>query len=675
MARDLENKREFQLAGGHIIPTRPFDARTPEELARQVENLHNLYLDHYCGIWEWKPSGDSVVTGEFWDQFGAADSVLEQLLCGDSPALVHHEDLSAVQAAWSALVGKQRRMDLTARAFDREGNLCWVRMWGRCALESGEKVFAGGCEDVTPQAAEQNYWRLQAEKISSAITAVGDGLWEWDIPSGRLIWSVGCFEALGYTGENMPEQPDAEFLRQHLDAEQFARIEQAVQDNAQNKRPFVVEFQVRHLSGRLLWYRARAHLRLDENGQPERITGTTQDITSTRQSQLLRQSERESRLAHTQATLLSSLGHELKTPLNAILGYSQLFDHDQKLTPEQREQIFEIRRAGKHLLHLVDDVMDLARIDVEELATAVTAVNPAQLIRESAALLVPLAEARKVTLEFDEAEWRQAYVGADPVRLKQIVVNLVGNAVKYNVPGGRVAISLSLQAKRVLRLSVMDTGIGIPTELRDKVFEPFNRLGAEAGDVEGTGIGLAITRRLTEGMGGSIDFESHPGQGSVFWVDFPLVDAPPETAARAPGVERVVRLPACRLLYVDDKPANARLLERLFRRFPQAELECVSDAVEALFVARTRPPDVLLLDTSAPGMSTESLLEILNADECTRGIPVVALGALAQQHDGQFAAQLGRPIEMPLLVSVLARCLAPAASPATVVAAEEESVV
>ena len=238
---------------------------------------------------------------------------------------------------------------------------------------------------------------------------------------------------------------------------------------------------------------------------------------------------------------LASMSHELRTPLNAILGFSQLFRMDDTLGAEAKEHAGEIERAGRHLLALVNDLIDLARIEAGRLKVSQTPLSVPVILADSLAMVAPIAHKQGIGLLTDISMNRDVtgedvvadaapMVHADHVRLRQIVINLLSNAIKYNRPGGTVRLAYEVRNQRV-RINVADTGLGIPDELKSRVFSAFDRLGAEGGRVEGAGIGLVITRRIVEAMGGEIGFESTEGKGSTFWVEFPLADEVPDTVS------------------------------------------------------------------------------------------------------------------------------------------------
>lgn len=505
-----------------------------------------------------------------------------------------------------------------------------------------------------PDSAQPTY----LQRLLQALADIGDGLWEWDLRSDEIILDRVCWAILGFEFSQVDTEggsPFAQWKKRTL-PEDLPRVEQALEDHVRERLPLDVEFRLWHRDGGIVWVRSRGHVQRNRDGEPQRVLGVLQDITGSREALARAEHElsRQRRENDNRADLLFSLSHELRTPLNAILGYSQLVELDQSLNPDQRQRLGEIRHAGQHLLHLVGDVLELARIDSNRLAPSMEPMQPAAVVEDCTRLLEPLAETRRVNLIFEPLGWESAYICADPVRFKQVVLNLAGNAVKYNYEGGRVVINFAPQAEGWLRLSILDTGRGIPNEKRIEVFEPFNRLGEEKGQIEGTGVGLAIAKRLTEAMGGRIDFDSHEGQGSIFWIEFPLIDAPVEVMQLSAQPAATLYLPPCRLLQVDSRPSGVNRLKGLLSGFPQVRHLAAADAVEAIFTARTRNPDIVLFDAALPGMSGAEMAHILREDPLTAGIRFVAVGECSGE---ACDAALPASFDLAQLCQVVEKCM------------------
>ena len=371
---------------------------------------------------------------------------------------------------------------------------------------------------------------------------------------------------------------------------------------------------------------------------------------------------------------LSSMSHELRTPMNAVLGYAQLLEMDQALNENQKEQLHSISQAGNHLLALINDVLDLARIESGRLEVSMDRVSLAELLSECESLISSMAKEREVSLEFRLDNVRHLRVRADFTRLRQVILNLLSNAIKYNHAGGKVDVWCEQSEERV-RILVQDTGRGIPKKNFDKVFEPFNRLGAEMSSIEGTGIGLVITKRLVETMDGRIGFESVPDKGSIFWVEMKTtIEADPKQAPKIeesmpsrPAADSNLKAEALSgiVLYVEDNPLNQDLVSKILSRHrPGVELLMSPNAEEALAILKNRHPNLILLDISLPGMDGYQLLETLRTKEDRWHTPVIALTADAMNESMErglsagFDAYLTKPLDINEFLRLLDSSLA-----------------
>ena len=371
---------------------------------------------------------------------------------------------------------------------------------------------------------------------------------------------------------------------------------------------------------------------------------------------------------------LSSMSHELRTPLNAILGFAQLMESDPTpQTAAQKDSTGQILQAGWYLLDLINEILDLALIESGRLLLSQEPMALDEVLRDCQAMIEPLANKYRVTLSFCHFD-APCYVHADRTRVKQVLINLLSNAIKYNHAGGAVVVECSVQSDQRVRISVKDTGQGLEPDQLARLFEPFNRLGQENGSEEGTGIGLVMTKRLVELMGGVIGVASTDGKGSVFWVELSraaeptLAANPDETLANLPTL--IPHDPALRcVLCVEDNPANLRLIEQLVARRPHTRLLSAGDATVGIELARAHQPEVILMDINLPGISGIRALAILRQDPLTRHIPVVAVSANAMPRDirkgldAGFFGYLTKPIKVNEFMEVLDLALAHALNP------------
>lgn len=360
---------------------------------------------------------------------------------------------------------------------------------------------------------------------------------------------------------------------------------------------------------------------------------------------------------------VSRMSHELRTPLNVILGFGQLLQLDE-LRPDQEEALGHILSAGTHLLDLINDALDISRVESGRVSLSLEPVDLAIFCRETMQLLAPLATASSVRLEGPGLEPNEHWVTADRQRLKQILLNLVSNAIKYNHQGGSVTISCAMTEKGASRCAVADNGPGIPPEKLDRMFTPFDRLGAEGSGIEGTGLGLALTKRLVEAMGGIIGFESGNSGGATFWIDLLPAERPGSVDAGhpAPAIAPTPG-PSGRkvIVYIEDSLANVELIESLLARWNNVTVIPAMQGRMGLDLARQHRPNLVILDLNLPDVSGEDVLRELKSDQTTSSIPVVIVSADAnpQQVDRLKAAgavaYFTKPFNVPELLDTLAR--------------------
>jgi PAS domain S-box-containing protein len=361
---------------------------------------------------------------------------------------------------------------------------------------------------------------------------------------------------------------------------------------------------------------------------------------------------------------ISSMSHELRTPLNAILGFAQLVESGIPApTAAQKRSLDQILKAGWYLLELINEVLDLALIESGKVTLSREPLSLAEVMLECRAMIEPQAQRRGIGMTFPGFA-APLFVNADRVRLKQVLINLLFNAIKYNRPGGTVAVECVARDADTVRLSVRDTGPGLSAEQVAQLFQPFNRLDKGAGAEEGTGIGLVVTKRLVELMGGVIGVDSTPSVGSAFWVELRRCAAPKlvatqtdHAAASRPPVPDGA--PVRTLLYVEDNPANLELVEQLIARRPDLRLLCAGDGELGVEFARAHRPDLILMDINLPGMGGIEAMQILRADPLTAHIPILALSANAVPHDiargleAGFFDYLTKPIRVDRFMEAL----------------------
>lgn len=428
--------------------------------------------------------------------------------------------------------------------------------------------------------------------------------------------------------------------------------------NTGGKRHCLV--QVSDMSHTALRERALRH-------QAIRLAQVVEDLKAARDA------AHQANLAKSQ--FITNMSHELRTPLNSVIGFAQLLQLQETgdMGAESREFIGYIRDAGEQLLKMVADILDLSRLEIDRLLVTVEPVEVERFLTSCIKSFRPQAQARGIILEQMPFSHPGTQMQADPVRLAQIMSNLLSNAIKYNVDGGRVIVMAEVTPAQCVRITVTDTGPGVPLEREHELFQSFNRLGAEYTEIPGAGIGLTLSRNLARLLGGDVGYSRAPEQGAVFWVDVPVTHRParasshdaPRHPTSATGND-LAHLAPFTLLYVDNNLVNIRLLEALFATIPQGRLITARSAEEALRLAHILHPRVIVLDVDMPRGSGLAALERLHTAPETQAIPVVALStrtAPEDMEDGRatgFCCWLTRPLDMTVLMETLAQIMAPA---------------
>ncbi|HXQ60532.1 MAG TPA: PAS domain S-box protein [Acidimicrobiales bacterium] len=423
-----------------------------------------------------------------------------------------------------------------------------------------------------------------------------------------------------------------------------------------------LRFRARHAEGHWVTLDSRAQTIVGEDGRAVGALVMSRDVSEDLvfEAELLTAVGVAERASRAKSEFLSRMSHELRTPLNSVLGFAQLLDMDD-LSEQQEKAVDHILRAGRHLLNLIDEVLDIARIEAGHLDLSVEPVLVLDVLGDAVDLTQPLAEHRQVALVVDTSRCRaETYALADRQRLLQVLLNLLSNATKYSHRADRVVVAVAPNDDGRVRISVVDTGPGIRPEDLDRVFEPFDRLGAERSGVEGTGVGLTLSKHLVERMGGEIVVESTPAVGSTFSVLLPLTAAPAELEDLAPASRETPALHgAMRILHVEDNLANLALVEQILARHQEIELIAATMGGVALELARRHKPDVILLDLHLPDMSGIDVLGRLRADPSTTSIPVVVVSAdatpdrMARLDTTSVAAYLTKPIDVRELLRVI----------------------
>jgi signal transduction histidine kinase/CheY-like chemotaxis protein len=383
--------------------------------------------------------------------------------------------------------------------------------------------------------------------------------------------------------------------------------------------------------------------------------------------------EKAENINQSKSKFLSAMGHELRTPLNSIIGFSQILSLSTEipLTEKQETMVINIANSGHHLSKLINQILDLAQIDKGKLDFILGAVNPAEVIELCVDNTLPLAESGSISIANNMVAKNLPVIQADATRFKQVLLNLLSNAVNYSHANGTVTLNTAVTTNRMLRISISDNGPGIPKVAYDKVFAPFERLDTKAGDHDGTGIGLTISKQLVESMNGNIGFESEIGKGSTFWIDIPImqeaekpevVSAKPASPAPQPQSAKSSDLMR-RVLYIEDNMLNVQLMELIFESVPNAELTIAMTGEQGVKLAKEISPDLILMDIFLPGMDGIEASRLLKDSNRTTDIPIIAISAatwnvdVERARDVGFFAYLTKPIDISETLSTIQKAL------------------
>jgi PAS domain S-box-containing protein len=524
-----------------------------------------------------------------------------------------------------------------------DGTLRDVSVRVRMLRAEGDVRMLGTMIDVTEQRAGERALREAHERAALAARSVGLGTWDDDRTTGQSHWDDQMWRLRGLEPRGRDALPEHERLALVHPDDRPALLRE-YEDSARDRRPGSALFRVRWPDGSLHWLASRSLPFFDSDGREVRRIGVNWDVTEAREAEQARQerllAQRESRA---KSQFLARMSHELRTPLNAVIGFAQLLLADSAMAArgEATEQLQHIRAAGEHLLALVNDVLDLSSLDTGEIRLDPQPVELGALYDAAAPMVASLAAAHGVTLQRGELA---GAVLADPTRLRQVLLNLLTNAVKYNRRGGTVQVE-STPGGSTVSLRVRDSGRGMAREQLTHAFEPFNRLGLEGKGIEGTGIGLAIVKANVERMGGTVQVQSTPGLGSEFEVRLPAAaqatDAAAAKAAATAELSPAKPARGGRLLYIEDNPVNALIVRELIAQRGNLTLAEADDGASGVASARSLRPDLILVDMQLPDIDGLEVLRRLRADPSTAAIPCIALSANAMPEDIQRALGAG----------------------------------
>jgi PAS domain S-box-containing protein len=524
-------------------------------------------------------------------------------------------------------------------------------------------LVTAGIRDVTERRKLERDNRRANAYLVSAVDSVQDAFALFDEHDRVIMVNSAARQLFSAAGGGIVGLPFAELLDQSLRAGVFDFSNESRDALYQRWMAYHDEptgsLEVRTGTGRFLRV---TESRTAEHGTVSTIADVTDDVQ--RADELRHSRETAEAASAAKSEFLSSMSHELRTPLNAILGFAQLLERDRKqpLSERQIERLRHVLRGGEHLLRLIDDVLDLSRIEAGRVMVSPEPVNVREVVEETITTLEPMASRAGIAIRRGALP-EVPRVVADRTRLAQILMNFGSNAIKYGKQGGHVQFTLDEPDPMTVRITVIDDGIGIPADKRDKVFEPFQRAGQETGPIEGTGIGLTITKRLAEMMTGRVGFTSEVDLGSAFWVEMPVHRRPTAETAQPRPAAGGSRLASStvrhKVVYIEDNPSNIAFMRDLVEDLPSVELLTAPTAEIGLELIRSHSPQVVIMDINLPGMSGFDAVQRLREWPETRSIPVIGLSAAALLKDTTRAKDAGfyRYLTKPVKVAELTRTL------------------
>jgi PAS domain S-box-containing protein len=498
--------------------------------------------------------------------------------------------------------------------------------------------------------------RASEAHLEYAQRVAGVGSWEWHTATQTVVCSAEHARLHGWPAEDVTLTPEE--LLEVVDPDDRQHVLLAITAGLEGGEPVSVEYRVGPSDASRLIHLDATVLRIGD-GRSAGLFGTCQDVTDRFQ-----RAEAE-RANQAKSEFISRMSHELRTPLNAILGFGQLLT-GAELEETQHANVERIVDAGRHLLGLINEILDISRIEAGQLRLSPEPVRLADVIDDAIDLVGPLADERRIVIDTDPGA-QDDWVKADMQRLKQVLLNLLSNAIKYNHDGGHVMVCTSPAGDRV-RIVVSDDGPGIAPDMLDRLFHPFERLGAEQTAVEGTGLGLALCKGMVEAMGGTISVQSSSGEGAAFVVE--LESAAPRALIAAPATEahvRDVRVGVAQtVLCIEDNPSNLTLIEQVLSMRPQITLLTAADGARGTELARAHRPELVLLDLNLPDMKGADALARLKTEPDTGDIPVVVLSADATPEQAErliaagAAAYVTKPIDVQQFLGAVDDALAQA---------------
>jgi len=611
------------------------------------------------GTWDW-----NIKTGDlFWsDQIGpifgynknVPDTTYENFL-----ASVHPQDRQSVIDSINNCLEYGSKYSIEHRIVWPDASIHWVQETGDVIRdEFGEPSHMLGVVqniDSRKNAALALAERERLLKDAQYMACLGN--WKYHVRSGELIWSEQLYRIFGYEPDSF--KPNMFMFHSAVHPEDKEKFRESEHQSKLTGFHDVI-YRIVRPDGTHRFVHELGRTERDALGNTVSVTGTIQDITLRVEAEqaLITAREEAEKANRAKSRFLSNMSHELRTPLNAIIGFSQILkmDDEKNLSDSQHENIDEIVNAGTHLMELITEVLDLSKIEAGHIELSLESLSVGEIVSESLQLIMPLAKEKNIKfciymdgkeLGINDLARQHFFVWADKTRVRQALLNLLSNAIKYNKFDGEVRIHCEQKQNNSVRIKVEDTGEGLSESQKTGLFNAFNRLGAEYTNIEGTGIGLVLTKTLVELMGGEIGMSSQLGIGSSFWIDLPDATISNENLSMSNvrenhlnQVDGVIDSKYC-VLYIEDNPSNLRLVSRLLGRMPNIKMWSAHEPILGLELAKAHSPDLILLDINLPYINGFEVLRRLKIEENTKNTPVFAISANSMPLDVEKGLQAG----------------------------------
>ena len=587
-------------------------------------------------------------------------------------------------------------MDFTLAATELPGLM--VSLMAFLSVLAVEKIL------VAPKKAEEEFKEIE-ERFHQLTDNLEEIFWITSVSGEDVLYVSPAYETI-FQGKVTDLYKDPKSWLTFVLPEDLSKVKEAFKEENLVRGLFNVQYRVKRPNGSIRWIKSRGFPVKNKLGETYRIAGITTDITQKKLTELslkASQTELEKRVEERTADLvklnealkkdvtqrketetllrktqeevekasraksefLSHMSHELRTPLNAILGFTQLLELNKKghLDPKEQESVGRIRVAGNHLLELINEVLDLTQIESGSLKVHNENTDVSRLLKKLLPVIEPMADKGEIKIRNHIPETSSLYVFADPTRLKQALINLVVNAIKYNREGGEVFLKSERTDENRVKIHIIDTGPGIELSKQKLLFEPFERLGVEQSGIEGTGIGLTITKKLVSLMDGTISLESEMGKGSQFTIDLPAGNhsgpTHQEYSLGKMTSKNTEEENQKTILYIEDNVSNLALVQKYLREFTSFKLMSSQNAVDGLSLARRHQPSLILMDINLPEMDGMTAFKKLQSWNETKSIPVIAVSANAMEHDIKNALEAGfkhyitKPVNLDLLLKAI----------------------